>query len=90
MVKKEVEMGEIMKEPVCVRKEPYEAEVEAGKLYYWCSCGLSEKQPFCDGAHSGTGFHSVHFVPETSETVVFCACKKTKSPPFCDGSHGKL
>lgn len=79
-----------MEEPVCVRKEPYAVEVEAGKTYYWCSCGKSAIQPFCDGTHSGTGFHSVHFTPETSETIFLCACKRTKSPPFCDGTHGEF
>lgn len=68
---------------------PIEVEVEAGKKYAWCSCGLSENQPFCDGKHKGTEFNPVVFKAEESGTKWLCACKQTKDSPDCDGSHNK-
>lgn len=79
-----------MSKPVVARLGPYEVAVEAGKTYYWCRCGLSAKQPFCDGAHKGTGLTPEAFKAEKSETVHFCGCKQTKTPPFCDGTHSDL
>ncbi|MDH5187816.1 MAG: CDGSH iron-sulfur domain-containing protein [Rhodospirillaceae bacterium] len=76
-----------MDKPQCAQKEPYEIEVEEGKTYYWCACGRSKKQPFCDGSHKGTEFKALAHKAEKSETVYFCGCKATKTPPFCDGSH---
>ncbi len=76
-----------MSEPISTQNNPYAVEVEAGKEYYWCSCGKSKTQPFCDGAHQGTEFHPVAFTAEKSETVYLCGCRKTGSSPFCDGSH---
>ena len=73
----------------CLYK-PYLINVEAGKKYFWCSCGLSNKQPFCDGTHKGTGMKSVHYTPETTKQVRLCGCKQTKSPPFCDDSHNTV
>lgn len=67
---------------------PCQVDLEEGKKYFWCTCGLSAKQPFCDGAHKGSGLKSHCFVPEKSGTVWLCRCKKTKTPPYCDGSHG--
>ena len=61
--------------------------VEAGKTYYWCSCGLSDNQPFCNGAHKGSGMAPLAFTAEETGTVYFCGCKKTLSAPKCDGSH---
>ncbi len=83
-------MKEIIAEPVIAKKGPYEVEVEAGKTYYWCSCGKSATQPFCDGTHSGSDFQPVPFTPEVSDTIFFCCCKHTKVPPFCDGSDKEL
>ena len=68
-------------------KLPTKVTVEAGKKYFWCSCGLSATQPFCDGQHKGTGMKSVHYTPEVNGEVWLCNCKQTKNPPFCDGSH---
>jgi CDGSH iron-sulfur domain-containing protein 3 len=68
-------------------KSPYTVEVEAGKIYVWCSCGRSARQPFCDGAHAGTDKRPVAYKAEKSETVYFCGCKQTQSPPLCDGAH---
>ena len=64
-------------------------EVEAGKSYYWCSCGKGSKQPFCDGSHKGSEFNPVAYKAEATKKMFFCACKQTNNPPFCDGSHNK-
>jgi CDGSH-type Zn-finger protein len=79
-----------MLEPIIAQKGPFAVEVEAGKSYYWCSCGRSASQPFCDGSHKGSGFAPVHFVATESKTVYFCGCKHTATPVFCDGTHSKL
>ena len=63
--------------------------VEQGKSYYWCSCGKSSKQPFCDGSHKGTEFNPVVYKAELTKKMFFCACKQTIKQPFCDGSHNK-
>jgi len=67
--------------------KPYEIDLEKDQQYYWCTCGLSAKQPFCDGAHKGSGMKSQCFTPDASGKVKLCGCKKTKNPPYCDGSH---
>ncbi|WP_211245223.1 CDGSH iron-sulfur domain-containing protein [Thermonema rossianum] len=72
------------------QKAPYAVEVEAGKKYFWCACGKSQKQPFCDGSHKGTEFAPKMVTFEESKTVYFCGCKHTQNPPFCDGSHKSL
>lgn len=79
-----------MSDPVIAGKKSIPVDVEEGKTYYWCACGKSQKQPFCDGSHAGTDFNPVAYTAETSKTVFFCACKRTKSQPTCDGSHSKL
>ena len=79
-----------MNEPVIARKGPYTADVQAGQTYYWCSCGRSARQPFCDGAHKGSGMAPLAFTAETTGSVYLCGCKATKKPPFCDGTHGHL
>jgi len=79
-----------MPEAKIAQKSPYAVEVETGKSYYWCSCGQSANQPFCDGSHKGSGFTPVKFEAAESKTVYFCGCKHTASPVFCDGSHAKL
>ncbi len=74
--------------PKCAADTPVGVELESGKLYHWCTCGLSEKQPFCDGAHkNGTEFKSLKFEVEENGEKWLCRCKKTKTPPYCDGSH---
>ncbi|MFM2138342.1 MAG: hypothetical protein RJA57_649 [Bacteroidota bacterium] len=73
--------------------EPIAVQVEAGKVYSWCSCGLTEKSPFCDSAHKkieGMPFRSVKVQFDTPQEVWFCQCKQTKTPPFCDGTHNAL
>lgn len=79
-----------MSEAVIAQKEPYAVEVEAGKVYYWCACGRSNKQPFCDGSHKETTFTPIAFEVEESKTVYFCGCKRTANRPLCDGTHGRL
>jgi len=78
-----------MSEPVIAAKEPKVMELEPG-TYYWCACGKSANQPFCDGSHKGTSFEPVAFEVSEKKTVALCQCKHTKYPPFCDGSHAKL
>ncbi|MGB8516562.1 MAG: CDGSH iron-sulfur domain-containing protein [Gallionella sp.] len=72
------------------QKSPYAVEVEAGKTYYWCSCGKSKGQPFCDGSHQGSSFTPVAFEASESKTVYFCGCKHSGNQALCDGSHSKL
>ena len=64
-------------------------EVEKDKSYYWCACGQSKNQPFCDSSHKGTEFTPVTYKAIESKKMFFCACKQTDSQPFCDGSHNK-
>ncbi len=77
-------------EPVCARKAPYPVDVEAGKHYFWCACGRSANQPFCDGSHKDTGLAPLKYSAEKDGKVFFCGCKATQKPPLCDGSHAKL
>ncbi|MCB2295563.1 CDGSH iron-sulfur domain-containing protein [Clostridium algoriphilum] len=79
-----------MEEPKISQKSPIAVDVKKGETYYWCSCGRSAKQPFCDGSHKGTTFKPVKFTAEKDETTYLCACKHTKNPPFCDGTHKGL
>lgn len=75
------------KEPKRASDTPYPIDVESGKSYFWCSCGHSQKQPFCDGAHKGTAFSPIKYQATKSKKVFFCGCKVTASAPLCDGSH---
>jgi CDGSH-type Zn-finger protein len=79
-----------MSDPVIAQKSPYPVEVEAGKSYFWCACGKSANQPFCDGTHRGSGFAPVKFDATETKTVYFCGCKHTVHPVMCDGSHNNL
>ncbi len=75
--------------PVIADRSPKPVEVEAGKTYYWCACGKSQKQPFCDGSHKDTAFTPVAYTAEKSGKGFFCMCKHSNNKPFCDGSHSK-
>lgn len=72
------------------QKAPYSVQVKAGETYYWCACGHSKNQPFCDGSHQGTGIEPVAFTAKDSETVYLCGCKRTSNKPFCDGAHTSI
>ncbi|MFK8019745.1 MAG: CDGSH iron-sulfur domain-containing protein [Pseudomonadales bacterium] len=78
-----------MTNPKRASEIPYGTDVEAGKSYFWCSCGESSTQPFCDGSHQGTEFTPVKYTAEEDKRVYFCGCKATDAQPLCDGSHGK-
>ena len=72
------------------QKAPFATEVEEGKDYYWCACGRSKSQPFCDGSHQGTGYEPIAFTAEKKGTVYLCGCKHSGKTPFCDGTHKGL
>ncbi len=76
--------------PQIAQKAPFPVEVEEGKTYFWCACGKSSKQPFCDGSHKGSEFAPVKYTAEASKKVFFCGCKHSANQPICDGSHAKL
>ena len=77
------------KAAVVAANAPIGVEVVKGETYYWCTCGKSKNQPWCDGSHQGSEFAPMPWTAEESETKYFCACKKTKNAPFCDGSHAE-
>lgn len=73
--------------PIIAQKGPYAVELEAGKTYFWCACGRSQRQPFCDGSHKDTAFKPLKFTAEESRRAFLCGCKHTGRQPFCDGAH---
>src|SRR5690349_17566300 len=78
-------------EPTIARLKPCLVTLRAGRTYFWCTCGRSNNQPFCDGSHKGTAFEPLqHVAGPENEEVLLCACKRTRTPPFCDGSHTNL
>ena len=78
-----------MSEPIIFQKSPFVLKAEPA-AYWWCACGRSKKQPFCDGSHKETEFRPVEWKAEKAEQAWFCACKRTGNRPLCDGSHKKL
>ncbi len=78
-----------MEEPKIAAKAPKAVELEPGK-YFWCACGESKNQPFCDGSHAGTGFKPMPFEITEKKTYYLCQCKHSENKPFCDGTHRKL
>lgn len=78
-----------MSQPNIPQKKPYVLELEAG-TYFWCSCGKSNNQPFCDGSHKGSEFSPIKTVLEEGKRVALCGCKHTGNQPFCDGKHKDL
>ena len=77
-------------QPVLAQKSPCAVEVEAGKTYWWCACGKSRAQPFCDGSHKGGSFSPTEFTAKKTEKVYLCGCKQSAKKPFCDGTHTHL
>lgn len=78
-----------MNEPVMAQRSPYFVDVVAGESYWWCACGKSKSQPFCDGSHKGTAFTPVEYKAEKDGRVAFCGCKRSAEKPLCDGTHTK-
>ena len=77
-------------DPRVAQKGPYQVQLEAGKPYFWCACGQSKTQPFCDGSHKGSSFQPQRFVADNTATYNLCGCKASDDKPFCDGSHNML
>lgn len=75
---------------VIAKRGAYHVGLEAGRTVYYCTCGRSANQPYCDGKHKGTPFNPLPHIPEKSVQAYFCGCKATKKAPFCDGSHQNL
>lgn len=80
----------MMAEATVAQTAPYPMDVKGGETYWWCSCGQSANQPFCDGSHAGTDFTPLSWTAEEDGTAWFCGCKHTKATPMCDGSHSAL
>ena len=76
--------------PIIANVKPIKVELEAGKNYFWCQCGLSQSQPFCDGSHAGTDVKPLRFTAEKTGAAGLCQCKSTANAPFCDGTHATL
>lgn len=80
-----------MTEAVIAQKGPYPVDVVAGKTYWWCACGRSKNQPFCDSSHKQTtNFQPIEYKAETTGRVWFCGCKRSGRKPVCDGTHKRL
>lgn len=79
-----------METPEIAQRSPMGIDVTEGKKYFWCACGKSSRQPFCDGSHKGTPFTPVEYAATETKKVFFCCCKHTKATPLCDGSHNSL
>ena len=79
-----------MDQPNIAQTAPMVVNVEAGKTYWWCACGRSKNQPFCDGSHKGSSFSPMEWQATSSEQKWFCCCKHSAKKPFCDGTHKTL
>ena len=79
-----------MADPTIAQKAPFGIEVESGKTYFWCACGKSANQPFCDGSHQGSEFLPIKFEATESKQTFFCGCKFSNNKPLCDGTHNNI
>ena len=79
-----------MSKPTVANNKPSAVDLTAGEKYFFCTCGKSSNQPFCDGSHAGTGFSPQPFTAEETGKAFLCACKQSSNLPFCDGKHAKV
>jgi CDGSH-type Zn-finger protein len=79
-----------MADPEIAIKEPCVMKLEPGESYWWCACGRSKNQPFCDGSHQGTEFEPLEVKVDKSKNYALCQCKRTATNPWCDGTHKKI
>jgi CDGSH-type Zn-finger protein len=76
--------------PACPKKSSIATHVTEGQSYAWCSCGLSQKQPFCDGSHKETSYKPILYEAKETKIIHFCGCKRSKKGALCDGSHKEI
>ena len=79
-----------MSKPIVADNKPEAVELESGKDYFYCRCGRSKGQPFCDGSHAGTDFTPLKFTAEADGEAHLCRCKQTGNAPYCDGTHAQV
>ncbi len=76
--------------PIVAQTAPIAMELREGESVWWCACGRSQEQPFCDGSHEGTGIEPLEFIAPRTKTYYLCCCKQTRKPPLCDGTHNTV
>lgn len=76
--------------PMVAQESPMAVDLMEGETVWWCACGRSQTQPYCDGSHEGTGIEPIEWTAKRSKTYYLCCCKQSRKPPICDGSHNSL